>query len=160
MTMKKQGLIAGFALTAAMAFSCYGVSAASGTGPVVGDMMPDDTIYAGISPDTHKPLYTTRADAPGTYSWEETDGYCRALEASGYRDWKVPTKDELNLLYKNRGKGALKGTFNETGSYPAGWYWSSTPGKVCSGWAQNFSTDTQLNFCGVKTFAASLRCVR
>src|SRR5947209_5655132 len=28
-----------------------------------GDVMPDDTTYAGISPDTGKAMYTTRADA-------------------------------------------------------------------------------------------------
>src|SRR5437764_12648503 len=38
-----------------------------------GDRMDDGTIYAGISPDTHKPMYTTPADARSkTYFGRET----------------------------------------------------------------------------------------
>ena len=35
----------------------------------------------------------------------------------------MPTKEELNVLFNNR---AEIGGFNETGSDPAGWYWSSS----------------------------------
>src|SRR5437762_3304433 len=34
-----------------------------------GDKMPDGTIYAGISPDTHEPMYTRPSDAPLTYTF-------------------------------------------------------------------------------------------
>jgi hypothetical protein len=156
--MKKQGLIAGFALAAAMALSPYGINAASGTGPAVGDEMADGTIYTGISPDTHKPLYTTPADAPGTYTWSKGGDYCRALQAPGHQDWHAPTKDELNILYQNRNTGALKGTFNETGSDPAGWYWSSSPSNFGLGWAQRFSDGGQGNL--FRRSDSSLRCVR
>jgi len=30
-------------------------------------------------------------------------------------------------LFDNRFTGALKDTFNTSGSFPAGWYWSSSP---------------------------------
>src|SRR5437868_10026201 len=32
--------------------------------PQVGDKMPDGSVYAGISPDTNQPIYTTPKDAP------------------------------------------------------------------------------------------------
>ncbi len=91
-----------------------------------GDRMADGTIYAGISPDTHKAMYTTPADASLTMKWKKAMDYAAGLDAHGRHDWRVPTKAELNVLWENRDKGALKGTFNVTGSAPAGWYWSST----------------------------------
>src|SRR5947209_20375880 len=36
-----------------------------------GDRMPDGTVYAGISPDKHQPMYTTPADAPLTYTFNQ-----------------------------------------------------------------------------------------
>jgi hypothetical protein len=65
---------------------------------------------------------------------------------------------ELNALYQNRDKGSLKGTFNETGSDPAGWYWSSSPGISNTGWVQRFSDGNQ-NY-GHRLSDSSLRCVR
>jgi len=123
-----------------------------------GGIMPDGTVYAELSPDTHKPLYTTPADAPGIYTWSKGEDYCRALQASGHQDWHVPTKDELNILYENRNTGPLKGTFNETGSYPAGWYWSSSPVSDDHGWAQRFSDGYQYD--NTRLGYSSLRCVR
>ena len=35
--------------------------------PQIGDEMPDGTVYAGLSPDTNKPMYTTPADAPSSF---------------------------------------------------------------------------------------------
>jgi hypothetical protein len=146
--MKKQGLIAGFALAAAMALSPYGISAASANGLVIGDKATDGTIYAGISPDTNQPLYTTPADAPGTDTLSGAKRYCSALQTSGHQDWRAPTKNELNTLYQNRDVSELKGTFNETGSHSAGWYWSSSSPAGSDdgsywGWAQRFSDGFQ-----------------
>jgi hypothetical protein len=156
--MKKQGLITGFALAAAVTLSSCTFSAASHAGPTVGDDVKDGTIFAGISLDTNKPFYTTPGDAPGAYAWNRGAAYCSALAASNHPDWHVPTKDELNVLYENRHKGKLAGTFNETGFPPAGWYWSSSPVSNDDGWAQRFSDGYQGN--GGRHYASSLRCVR
>lgn len=40
----------------------------------IGDRMEDGTIYAGISPDTGKKMYTTSADAPLTMTWNQCFG--------------------------------------------------------------------------------------
>lgn len=37
----------------------------------IGDACSDGSIYAGDSPDGNVPMYTTPADAPGTYTWND-----------------------------------------------------------------------------------------
>ena len=36
-----------------------------------GCLMPDGSVYAGVSPDGNVAMYTTPADAPGTYTWND-----------------------------------------------------------------------------------------
>jgi hypothetical protein len=125
----------------------------------IGDRMRDGTILAGISPDTGKAIYTTGLDAINTRDWFDAKGYCEASgkppALSGHEDWRVPTKGELNVLFQNR---AAIGGFNESGSYPAGWYWSSSQGLDNTAWEQRFRDGGQyiLN----KDLRSSVRCVR
>jgi hypothetical protein len=67
----------------------------------------------------------------------------------------VPTKGELNVLFQNR---AAIGGFDISGSFPAGWYGSSSQGLNYGAWDQRFSDGHQYdNF----TYGdSSLRCVR
>ncbi len=136
-------------------------------GHQIGDEMEDGTVYAGISPDTTRPIYTTPADAPLTYTFNkvfhEVQKYADALNkqrADGHDDWRVPSQGELNVLFENRNKGKLAGTFNETGEDPAGWYWSSMPGTFILGLAQRFSDGCQYSGCNYRDGDATLRCVR
>ena len=50
-----------------------------------GEKMPDGTIYAGISPATGKPMYTTPSDAPLIRSILHTDyrSTCEKLTSFG-----------------------------------------------------------------------------
>ena len=122
----------------------------------IGERMPDGTVYAGISPDTGKAMYATAADAPLTFTFNQTQKYAANLDANGHKDWRVPTRAELNVLYENR---AAIGGFNDTGSTPAGWYWSSSQyGGYGVAWAQRFSDGHQSNYG--RYFVSSLRCVR
>jgi hypothetical protein len=93
--------------------------------PQVGDMMEDGTVLGGISPDTNKPMYVRPADEPLTMKWKAAMDYAARFEGHGKPagTFRVPTDGELNVLFQNRAK---IGGFNETGSDPAGWYWSST----------------------------------
>ena len=125
--------------------------------PQPGDRMADGTIFAGTSPDTNKPMYTTPQDAPLTYTFNEAQKYSLGLnkqKAHDHDDWRVPTKKELAVLFNNR---AAIGRFNVTGSDPAGWYWSSSQ-NYDNAWAQRFSDGFQLNY--FKLIVSSLRCVR
>jgi hypothetical protein len=125
------------------------------TEPKIGDLMSDGTIYAGISPETDKPMYTTRLDASLTMTFNEAADYAAKLDAHGHRDWHVPTKSELNVLFDNR--VSIAG-FNVTGSGSAAWYWSSTASGDIGAWCQRLSDGLQEG--GYRTDTISLRCVR
>lgn len=55
-------------------------------------------------------------------------------ELFGYKDWFLPGKNELNVLYLNR---------NIIGGFSASDYWSSTEVDNMAAWKQNFSTGLQ-----------------
>jgi hypothetical protein len=111
--------------------------------PMIGDKMPDGTIYAGISPDRNKPMYTTWDDAPLAMTFNGAKDFARALNrrhAYDHDDWRVPTKKELNVLFNHR--AAICG-FNESGCDHDGWYWSSTQYSRSAAWSQRFSDGYQ-----------------
>ena len=70
--------------------------------PQVGDTMEDGTIYAGISPDTGKSMYTTPTDAPLRMQWRKAMDYAAGLDTHGHKDWRVPSAGELKVLFNNR----------------------------------------------------------
>jgi hypothetical protein len=121
----------------------------------IGAVMTDGTVFAGISPDTGKPMYTTPADAPLTMTFNEAKEYAAKLDTHGYTDWRVPNKAELNVLFNNR---AAIGGFNLTGSSPAGWYWSASQGLKWDAWDQRFSDGYQNG--NLKVSHSTVRCVR
>jgi hypothetical protein len=124
--------------------------------PQIGDKMPAGDfnagwIYAGISETTHQPFYAAPKDS-GVFRWKEAMAFA-AKDGS-----RLPSKEELNQLYDAKDKGALKGTFNVTGSNSAGWYWSSRDNNLNHAWAQRFSDRVQVS--SLKYDDSSLRCVR
>ncbi len=123
------------------------------TTPEIGDEMEDGTVLAGYYEG--KPLYARPRDESGTYTFNEAAEHAKNI-GDGFH---VPTKNELNVLYENRNKGKLAGTFNVTGSDPAGWYWSSTPSNYYYAWAQRFS-DGYRHDIDYRTNDSSLRLVR
>jgi Protein of unknown function (DUF1566) len=151
--MNGRGIIAVFALAAAGVFALLSETA----NQKPGDRMGDGTVYADTSPDTRKSLFVTPTDAPGTYNWDKGKKYCETLESHGHKDWRLPTDRELSGLYNNR---AAVGGFNETGSIPVDWYWSSTEHRyqLDYAWYQRFSDGDR----GVihKETPSSVRCVR
>jgi len=97
-------------------------------GVKIGTTIKDGTIFAGISPDTGKYMYAAPADAGVSMPFKQAARYAKNLTVGGKKGFHVPTRGELKVLFDNRSKGGLKGTFNLTGSDLAGWYWSSTRG--------------------------------
>jgi hypothetical protein len=85
---------------------------------------------------------------------------CANLVLSGYTDWFLPSKDELNLMYQNIGPGNALGLGN-VGGFANDSYWSSTEFEVNgTAWDQNFDgvggqNDYSKNFTG-----SSVRSVR
>jgi hypothetical protein len=113
--------------------------------PKVGDEMPDGTIYAGLSPDTLKPMFAAAADAPKTLIFSESKKYAAELIAHGHDDWHVPTKRELAMLFNNR---AAIGGFDQGGHgvNPDGSYWSSTQDSWQTACKQSFMDGEQDSF--------------
>jgi hypothetical protein len=123
-----------------------------------GHKMPDGTIYLGTSPDAGKPMYAMPADAPLTMTFNKAAEYAKTVnsqKACGHDDWRLPTKNELDVLFNNR---AAIGGFDLRGSDPAGWYWSATPYDIWHPWCQRFSDGARSNF--YKKDRSSVRLVR
>jgi hypothetical protein len=120
-----------------------------------GTVMPDGTIYAGISPDTGRAFYAAAQDATVTLDWNEAIKHARKSTAHSYNDWRVPTKGELNVLFNNR---AAIGDFNLSGSFPEGCYWSSSKGGDRDVLFQRFSDGNQFYYD--RSGRLSVRCVR
>jgi hypothetical protein len=100
------------------------MSKGSTTKPDIGD--PDDGgIYVGLSASDGKPLHAAVADLPEYKTYEEALAAADQLK-SLHPSAHVPTPRELDKnLFANRKAGALKGTFNTSGSYPGSVYRSS-----------------------------------
>ena len=123
--------------------------------PAPGGKMPDGTVFAGVSPDTNKPMYATPADASLTMKFKDAQTFADRLDAHGHKDWRVPTKAELNVLFNGR---AGIGGFDTSGSNPAGWYWSASSGSRWNAWGQRFSDGYQGST--PKDGQSAVRCVR
>jgi hypothetical protein len=126
--------------------------------PRIGYRMSDGTIYAGMSPDTGKRMYAMPADASLTMTFDEAQEYAKTTnsrKACGYDDWRVPTKNELNVLFNNR---AAVGGFDVSGSNPDGWYWSAMPVYKRYAYGQRFSDGDQI--ANYKVNHSSVRLVR
>ncbi|GHV80546.1 hypothetical protein AGMMS49944_23370 [Spirochaetia bacterium] len=61
---------------------------------------------------------------------------CASFNYGCYTDWFLPSKDELDLMYKNL---AIKGV----GGFTGGWYWSSSEYSNSFAWVQVFSDGNQ-----------------
>ena len=117
--------------------------------------MPDGTIYAGLfHQQTYKPMFAMPKDESGTYTFNQAAKHAKKI-GGGFR---VPTIRELDVLFDNRNKGKLKGTFNEIDSSPAGWYWSSKRDYWPKAWAQSFYGAEQYRY--YQYDALCLRLVR
>ncbi len=66
----------------------------------------------------------------GKHNWEEAKKVCGELGDG----WRLPTKEELNLMYLNK---------NEIGGFAAASYWSSSENDSNSAWLQGFSDGYQ-----------------
>src|ERR1700733_10121787 len=53
--------------------------------PKIGTIMPDGTSFAGLSPDSGKPMYAAPADAPLAMTFSEAQQYAANLDAHGHR---------------------------------------------------------------------------
>ncbi len=146
-----------------------------------GNVMPDGSVYAGVSPATGTAMYVTPADASSTYAWgssgslrgvtNSTTGetntntlagfgagthpaaeYCYNLTAHGQTDWYLPSEDEMVLI---RNSYQAIGGFDDVS---ATYYWTSTENN--STLAQRVRVDTGGAAAVAKTSSRFVRCAR
>ena len=99
--------------------------------PNPGDVMEDGTIYVG---ETSKGefLYAAPQDLSNKkMGWDRASMSFRRKEFTslGHNDWKLPNKEELNMLFENRHEGSLEHSFNEVSIDDKDLYWSSEGSK-------------------------------
>jgi Protein of unknown function (DUF1566) len=91
-------------------------------------------------------LGTGKANTTKIVSHQSVGNYaasiCDALVIGSYSDWYLPSKDELNLIYKNIGQGATAPLTN-IGSFSPSKYWSSSEIDNYTAWFQNFASGYQ-----------------
>jgi len=83
----------------------------------------------------------------------------KGLQVGDKKDFHLPDREALELLFQHKEKGALKGTLNITGSDTVGWYMSSTPGHNTFAYGVRLSDGAQ-GFAFGDSHHASVRCVR
>jgi hypothetical protein len=82
---------------------------------------------------------------------------CAAYDANGYRDWYLPSQDELDLMYKNlaaRGLGGFDTDYYSDFSR----YWSSSEEDRKLAYFQNFARDSHYGMDKNETY--SVRPIR
>ena len=68
------------------------------------------------------------------FTWYDATVECNTLESNGYRDWFLPNKEQLRILYLNKEVGDFTGNH---------YYWSFSEYSADLAWVQNFSNGTQ-----------------
>jgi hypothetical protein len=87
----------------------------------------------------------------GNHNWAQATTVARNYQGGGYSDWRLPTKDELNLVYQNLRK-------NNLGNMGDSRYWSSTEHLGYHAWYQLFGDGRQASYS--KNSTGSVRAVR
>jgi len=91
-------------------------------------------------------LIIAQIDFPEQMGWDDAKEACKTLG----KGWRLPTKKELNILYKNR---------KRIGEFTTKYYWSSSEGQHGDGaWYQDFDGGEQVD--GLKRTKNAVRAVR
>ena len=85
-------------------------------------------------------------------SWYDAVEYCKNLVVDGKSDWRLPSKDELDQMYKN------KNSMPSGEKFASKWYWSSSERAATLAWFQFFSDSSQ--YATNKTTKQYVRAVR
>ena len=85
-------------------------------------------------------------DFPNRMNWKDAKAECAKLG----KGWRLPTKDELNVMYKYKDK---------IGGFAGNYYWSSTGYSNGGAWFQYFYNGKQTSY-GNKGNEGSVRAVR
>jgi TolB-like protein len=88
----------------------------------------------------------------GSASWNDAMRMASNYQGGGFTDWHLPTRVELDLMYKNL---KLKGL----GGFSSSWHWSSSQSDRDKVWRRSFGTGQDDRY-GSKGSMGSVRAVR
>ena len=133
-------------LTSTYIFGYYklnGANTAVGTATKIGSGLSNTKSLVemmGLEGDKSKAYSSDSGDTTKEYAAYAC--YCYSLEKGGivYDDWFLPSKDELNLLYK-----VLKSATTPLGNFVTSGYWSSSENSSSYAWDKNFDIGAQYN---------------
>jgi len=119
----------------------------------IGESFGGGTVFF-VSTDSQHGLIAETTDQSSSCSWYSAQDVIststnHSTEGKKYTDWRLPTKNELNLLNSQK---SVVGGFTTTN------YWSSTESDATNAWYQNFNINTQT--ASAKTGTAYVRAIR
>ena len=68
----------------------------------------------------------------GEYDWNKAKAACQKLTYKGFKDWYLPTRNELEMMYKNL-------RLQKFGHFTKSSYWSSSVTKKGCAWTLDFN---------------------
>jgi TolB-like protein len=143
----KLGLGDGSSIVRTVVITSRGITKLDFTRLEIGDLGPG----GGIVFFAEGGRYMEVSGILGEQNWNSALTTARNYRGGGYSDWRLPTKDEVNLIYQNlRAKNI--------GNLGDSWHWSSTEYRNHSAWSPSFSDGSQN--AGGKTYSLSVRAVR
>jgi Protein of unknown function (DUF1566) len=111
-------------LTTALLFQASGVHAQSQ--PNIGDTYKGGIVFyvltpkdPGYDPKAAHGLIAYPSDLGGEALWADAKKLCSGLRGGNFKDWRLPSKDELKLLYAQKGRAGKYASGDDS-------YWSGT----------------------------------
>jgi len=101
----------------------------------IGDEFGGGIVFHVDEPGEHG-LIVSREDLSATADWDEAVQYCLDYMGGGFKDWHLPSIEQLDLLYKAK---------DIVGSFVRFSYWSATEYAEHFAWFQNFYNGIQDN---------------
>jgi hypothetical protein len=78
-------------------------------------------------------------DLPDSLNWTMAINACGELGEG----WRAPTKDELDLIYKNK---------DSIGGFTKLFYWTSNESDTCCAWCYIFSNGYGVKYCNKENY--------
>ena len=85
-------------------------------------------------------LMWAREDNDIDVDWQQATDYCRNLQLAGHSGWRLPTIDELQVIYDDiNGGHSVRDNLKLSNDNVTEYRWSSSPGNASGkAWTMNF----------------------
>jgi hypothetical protein len=84
-------------------------------------------------------LEVAEQDLPDSLNWQMAINSCGELGDG----WRAPTKDELELIYKNK---------DSIGGFTKLFYWTSSESDTCCAWCYSFYNGYGVKYCNKENY--------